>query len=294
MDVNREALRSSSRVRKKKISQAFSYLCLFLAIIFALINYLFHLDNLYITKVYIQGNKQVENSRIFNIVKESLDGKYLGLYPKNNVFIYPKKMIIESLLHNIPTIASVDVSNNHASLFLNIQERVPKYLWCDDLTKSMLSRACYYLDVDGFAFDKAPSFSNHVYLEFYGGNKRGGYLGQSILSPAVIHAVVDIKDYVERLIADRRYPLGDLYGVNVYPDGGDYDILFASGAKEWKVIFNLDPNLLESNKQSIEKKFRAIMISSFFLKELGAAGNRLEYIDLRFGKKVFYKFNHGV
>ena len=270
--------------------RAFTYLCLFLGTVFVLTGYLFHLDKLYIRQVYISGNKQVLSSQIFSVTKGVLGGRYYGLYPKNNLLIYPKKLIKESLLRSIPWIASVGVFSDINSLFIEVEERVPKYLWCDDLSEPILDRTCYYLDMNGLAFDKAPSFSSHVYLEFYGGNKRGGYIGKSILSPDTLRIVLEMKDSMEKTLKDKYPFLVRIYGVYVY-NNDDYEFLFTQGRKESKIIFNLPKNASEDEKMRVDKKFKAIMTSPFFMKELNNTNRQLKYIDLRFGKKVFYKFD---
>ncbi len=289
MEINREALRSSRRIRRKKIFQVFSYCCLFLVAIFALTSYLFHIDQLYIKRVYISGNKQVEDRQIFNVAKEILDGKHYGIYPKNNILIYPKKMIIKSLARDIPWIAETFISAAGNSLLIEVKEREPKYLWCDDLSKAILNRSCYYLDSNGFGFDKAPNFSSHVYPEFYGGNKRGGYTGRSILPLDSLGHVLSVKDSLEKIIKSQYSPFAHIYGVYIY-NNDDYDLLITDGKKEWKIIFNLTKSLSEEKKLKIEKKLKAIISSPFFIKELNNTTQSLKYLDLRFGKKVFYKF----
>ncbi|MDO8493497.1 MAG: hypothetical protein Q7S19_03080 [bacterium] len=282
MEVNREVLKSSGRIKRKKALQVLFCVAFFLAVAFVVSNGVFHLDKLYIKKVYIDGNKQVEDSRIFAVAKDILSGRYYGVYPKSNILIYPKEQIAEVLLRNIPWLASVVVSGSANVISIEVMEREPKYLWCDDLAKSAVDRICYYLDKDGFVFDKAPNFTGHIYPEFYGGNKRGGYVGRSILPIETLREILSIKDSIDKTLQDKGGILGYVYGVYIY-ENGDYDLLLSGGRKDWKINFDLNTDPV--------KKFQVVVESKFFKKELDNSTNQLDYIDLRFGKKVFYKFN---
>jgi hypothetical protein len=281
MNINRELLKSSERIKRKKAETALTYFALFLAFIFFITNLVSHFDKLYIKKVHIVGNKKVGEQAVFDIVKNNLGGKYYGLYPKNNSLIYPKAILLDSLMQNIPWIASVAVSSNMNSMLVQIEEREPKYLWCEDESMSVLELSCYYLDKDGFTFDKAPTFSDHIYLEFYGGNKRGGYMRRSVLPTGTLGPVLEAHSIVDRLMKGEDYYLGHPYGVYIH-NNGDYDMLFENGKNRWKIMFNLDTDIL--------KKLKAVLGSPFFMEELKNVDNKLQYMDLRFGKKVFYKF----
>lgn len=282
MEVNREIKRSSWRIRRKKALQILLCGALFLWGAFAVSSGVSHLDKLYIRKVYISGNSKVENSRIFAVVENILAGRYYGVYPKSNILIYPKEQLEQTLLRNIPWLAGVVISGSTNMVSIEVIEREPKYLWCDDLAKPISTRICYYMDKDGFVFDKAPAFSGHIYPEFYGGNKRGGYMGRSILPVATLQNILSVKDSINKMIKDGGYPLGEAYGVYVH-NNGDYDLLLSGIKKDWRASFDLNTDPV--------KKFKAVLDSKFFKKELAGPGNNLEYVDLRFGKKVFYKFN---
>ena len=288
--INREILRSSERIRRKKVLRVFSFLSLFLAIVFALTSYVFHMDILYIKQIYVLGNKQVREEEIVKAVKQVLDGSYFGLYPKSNRLIYPAEEIVLLVTRRIPWVSSVSLSGGVGSIFVEVKEREPRYLRCDDLLKPALDRVCFYLDALGFAFDRAPNFSSHVYLEFYGGVKKGGYVGRSVLPTQILQAVLEVKNRVESIVNSGPLVLGKIYGIYIQGNG-DYDLLLIGGRREWAVTFNLTDVVKDGEIQRIEKKFRAIVSSPFFIKEFESSNKQLQYIDLRFGKKVFYKFD---
>ncbi|MBI3632911.1 MAG: hypothetical protein HY226_01315 [Candidatus Vogelbacteria bacterium] len=265
----------------------------FAAFLFALLNFIFKLDKLAIKQVFISGNKNIETGLIYDVTKENLSGNYYYMFPKNNILIYPRDEIENSLKKNFMRIKYVDIASVLGNLSLSISEREPAYLWCDDADKDAIDRICYYLDEDGFTFAIAPQFSGDVYLSFYGGNKRGGYMGRSVLETASFHSIVDIKNYFLKAITSEHIQLGVLSGIYIYKNG-DFDLLFGNGNSKWRLSINLPEgdSINSQSENSLESKLFAILNSQVFKDELNHANNKLEYIDLRFGKKVFYKFSH--
>ncbi len=282
MELNREISKSSSRIRRRKITESLAWTFTAACIVIGITIGLTHIEKLYITRVAISGNTEVADSAIFNIANGLLSGQYYGLYPKSNILIYPKEQIASTLLRVIPWLDTAEVSATGDTVAITVTERQPAYLWCDDLAKPIIERVCYYLDKSGFAFDKAPSFSGHVYLEFYGGDKRGGYFGRHVLNKEELNFILSTETAMNRMLAGSTLRLGQIYGVYIY-NNGDYDMLVSDGMKEWQIKQNMDADPLG--------KLSAILDSDFFQKELSAATGQLLYIDLRFGQKVFYKFS---
>ena len=114
-------------------------------------------------------------------------------------------------------------------------------------------------------------------------------MGHSILSADIMQAIVKVRDVAATLITKKDYTLGNIYGVNINK-GDDYDLLIGRGAGDWKMNFNLAATTSASDILRIEKKLHAVLSSQFFITEQSSANKKLQYIDLRFGKKVFYKF----
>ncbi len=285
MEINREVLKSTERIRRRKFSYALSCLAIFVSAIFAVTNYLTHFDRLYLKKVYVSGNREINSDLIFGIVEKNLDGKYYGIYPKNNLLIYPKKEIENALENSLSWIARADVTATFGSISVNIMEREPKYFWCDDQSKPSIEHVCYYVDENGYVFDLAPKFSDHIYFEFYGGTKRSGFMRAQILPVETLRKIVSLKDSLNTIILQSGLLVGKIYGLYIY-NNGDYDFLVDNKGHDWKINFNLTTDA--------DKKYKAILESPAFIKELSTTDKFLEYIDLRFGKKVFYKFGQNI
>ena len=57
----------------------------------------FRIPYLQVEKIEISGNSLVAGDDLIEGIKVKLDGKYLGLFPKTNIFIIPKGKILAEL-----------------------------------------------------------------------------------------------------------------------------------------------------------------------------------------------------
>lgn len=282
MELNREILKSSTKIRRRKIERLLAVCSLVIVVLIDISIILSRLDNLQIKKVDISGNKDVSALTLFDEVKNLLSGRYLGFYPRSNFLIYPKGEIIKRI-SSFPNVESLNIAVSSKTLYLVVKEREPKYLWCGDFDTSEYKR-CFYVDSGGYSYGLAPDFSSHIFFEFYGGDKRGGYSGKTILPAEQFSNVVLLADYLKKLVGEFISPSAELYGANL-KQNGDVDFLVEDRKALWiiKTTISSEPSL-------IAQKMEKAISSPVFQKELEEKKNLLAYIDLRFGKKVFYKF----
>ena len=283
MELNREILKSSTKIRRRKIER---FLSLFSLTVVALLDVSIvfaQLDSFQIQQVDISGNKEIETASLFSGAQRILSGKYFGIYPKSNFFIYPKGEIIKETL-KIGALASVIATRDGSILYISVEEREPKYLWCGELLEPPENKKCFYVDEDGFSYARAPEFSGHIFFEFYGGEKLGGYTGKNILPSAQFKNVVSLYGYLETTIKQFISPDAELYGVNI-KKGGDVDFLVKENDGFWEIRSTIS---IDSTEQA--KKMEIAVSSPVFQGELKKNARGILYLDLRFGKKVFYKF----
>ncbi|MBU1046416.1 hypothetical protein KKH36_01375 [Patescibacteria group bacterium] len=108
---------------------------LFWILLFALVyslSYASKQEKINIQNININGNKVIQEEEILKIVNENLEGNYLWLFPKSNIFIYPKSKIKEDLLNSFLRIKELMVTfNDLQSIDINIEERTPFALYCE-------------------------------------------------------------------------------------------------------------------------------------------------------------------
>ena len=264
--------------RKKKVFTVKALLTLVISISFiAVSTWLVRLPQINIDTVEISGNAITTSESLREIIDTELDGTYMFLVPRSNIFLYPRRSISLLLTEQFPRIKRVSVSfADFHTITVEVKERVPFGLWCgatDKLTAKEGSK-CFYLDNRGYIFAQSPNFSGDIFFRYYGplhdtfivtDPLRMQYLpaAQFLGYNLFLEALRDLKINPVALVRD---------------EDSDLHLKFESGAV---LLFRTDQNL-----NTILENFRSILLSSIFLEQ---GIKNVEYIDLRYGNKVFYK-----
>ena len=169
-------------------------------------------------------------------------------------------------------------------MHIDIIERTGSFLYCGvNLPEEKLNigENCYFLNNDGFIFDKAPYFSGNVYFKYYS-ELEGGItnpLGKQMLNTEKFHKLARFIDNVASLGFKPIYIISDLEGTN------SLYLNYSENSTIPKIIFKNDADL-----DVILDNFSLAMQKSEFANEINSKYNTLLYIDLRFNNKVLYKF----
>lgn len=234
-------------------------------------SWLLHRPYLQINNIVVNGNSVISDSDIRDITESILNGKYFFLFPRTNSLIYPLKEIESSILSAYKQIESVDlVRTDFQTLSMNIKEQKPYALWC--IVKSEDIQECYFLnEKEGLVFSKAPNFTGNVFFRFYGDLADVNPIGRYYLKVndefsrvnVLIRSIrkLDVKPIELRLLG--------LVDMELYMEDGS-KIIFTREQSSSVVLDNLKVVLESETFQ--DEKIRDI-----------------EYIDLRFGNKVYFK-----
>lgn len=275
-------IRRKRRIRR--IRSCILFFLLFVSIVGALA--FFSSDkHVVIDKIAITGTHIIDQEDIEKEVRADISGKYVYLFSKSNSFIYPRKQIYNNLILNFPRIESITVSRDGLkNLKINIKERVGSFLYCGAIIpeiKDDVGENCYFINNDGFIFDKAPYFSGNVYFKYYM-DLSGGIddpLGKQMTNVERFHSLERFIDGITSLGFKPIY-------LTVEPDG-THSLYLNHGVNDTtpKITFKSDNDLeviLDNLTLSMRKKE--------FAGEINSKYNTLLYIDLRFTNKVLYKF----
>ncbi len=258
-----------------------------LLIIFAGLAYISRFKQLNISGIEITGNKIVDSETIKVIAQKELTGNYLWFFPKTNIFFYPKNNIKKELYDQLKRIEdislSVQSSEDKENLEISVSEREAKYTWCADAPDLVVGvpsattqeEKCYFMDSAGYIFDEAPYFSGGVYFKFYGSAVTGTYFFKENFKPLV--------DFKDTLVTMGLNPVS-LYVV----DNGDIKIFLSNSDKtssEPYITFNIN-----SDYQRVAENLETALNTEPLLSNFKNKYSSLQYIDLRFGNKVYYKF----
>ncbi len=257
---------------------------LFISIIIAL-SYFSSNSKITINKIVITGNSIIDKEDLESSIQNKLNGKYFRLFARSNFLIYPQSKIYKDLINEFPRIENLNIKRESLNtLKVSIIERAGSYLYCGASlpeNKEDIGENCYFVNNDGYIFDKAPYFSGDIYFKYYTKIKdsNSSPQGKQMLNPEVFHKLMRFIDGITALSFKPLYL--------VIGDDGVYSLYLHSinGNLEPKIIFKSDNDL-----SIILDNLSTAMNKREFANEINSKYDTLLYIDLRFKNKVLYKF----
>ncbi len=277
-----EKMKRERRKRRLRLSILLSIL--FLSIVGALSYFSAH-SRVTINNIVIIGNSIIEESDLRTDIQNKISGRYIGLFSRSNFLIYPHNKIYNSLLLDFPRIESLNVKLDGVhTIRVDIKERAGSYLYCGVSVpeeKAEIGENCYFINNDGYIFDKAPYFSGDVYFKYYM-NIDGDPLNPTkvqMVSADRFHELVRFVDGVTSLGFKPSYLVVSSDGIN------SLYLKPSNEISEPKILFKEDSDL-----PTILENLSLAMKESEFANEINSKYSTLSYIDLRFKNKVLYKF----
>lgn len=222
-----------------------------------------------IQTVSVQGTIVASDTDITAEVDKILDGNYFFFFPKRSILLYPKSQIAASVMKSFPRLEKTDVSLlRWHTLNVNVTERKPYAMWCagGEPTGASTTDNCYFMDVTGFIFDTAPSFSGNTYIRYWGGTMGEEPIGQTFKTELTFTATDNLIQSLEKFDFHVTDIIANEYGYELRTEEGT-DLLINPGQDVMSTLDNL----------------------SIVLKENTKATTTLSSIDLRFGNKVYIK-----
>ena len=240
------------------------------------------MPSIQIKNIEVSGNSTVSKDEIISVIRNETSAKYLMLFSKNSIFLYPKKMIEIKLADDFKKIETVSIkSKGLKTLIVSIIERKPNSLWCfsgsedGTLRKNNNSGMCYFLDKEGVIFSEAPDFSGNAFLRYYG-----------------------LLDDIEQPIGKIYMPSGRFKDMSRFVSsletlGISVASFRAESENDYKIYLKNGIKILFDDKQPFDKTLENIqsILSEVDLKGDYSVNNpsKINYVDLRFGNKVYLK-----
>ncbi|MCX6754694.1 MAG: hypothetical protein NTU81_02610 [Candidatus Nomurabacteria bacterium] len=275
-------IKHNLRVRRLKFSILFFALFIFLIGGFSYFSQDKHVT---LEKLEITGTHIINQSDIEDEVLKDISGKYLHLFSRSNSFIYPHRQIYNNLLLNFPRIEKLSVyRDNLKTLHISLVERTGSSLYCGNdipTNKEDIGENCYFINNDGFIFDKAPYFSGNVYFKYYMTleNNPVNPLAKQMMNIDSFHKLSRFIDGISSIGFKPVYMTVGSNGTNsLYLNHGE-------NYTTPRIIFNKDNDL-----DIIKDNLALSMGKKEFADEINSKYNTLLYIDLTFKNKVLYKF----
>ncbi len=199
---------------------------------------------------------------------------------RSNIFLYPRKVIEHDLVLDFPRIKSATVSRTSLfgrTLIVTLEERAFFALWCSGKIPS--TGECYQMDDGGFIFADASDQNPAKYMFSGGLPPIATTSAQAAYSPTgQVFAHADLPELTALL--------GRLADAGFVPEGVDVENErdFSIPLKD---LFTIKGTF---GDDALVKNLQLVLSNP----PLRGNEAKIEYIDMRFGNRVYYKMKDGV
>jgi hypothetical protein len=196
--------------------------------------------------------------------------KYFGIIPRDNALFIPKQEIEADLISDNTFIEKVEIKLEKFDILkINATEYGSVAKWCGQSVKKK-SKTCYLLNSKGNIFTKETVIDGRDLPVFYGPISEDYIIGKGYLKPEQFQNVLSFVEKLEAMnIFVKSVDTSDFETLAVQTTAGPY-IMISTLNDSAKIIENLE---IVIKTEEINK----------------AQFSNLEYIDLRFTNKAFYK-----
>jgi len=220
-------------------------------------------ESVTLTTVEVIGGETINHTAVRVLALAELEGQYAGFIPKRFAWLYPKSAIALAVAE-VPRIHSIEVERlDGQTVVVSFLEYWPDALWCVTLA----AENCVFLDETGYAYAQSPTLDGGSLLRFIH-TSQTPELGQSL----VIKSDFLLLNRLTDLLAEQGW-----FVSHVEVDQARDAFLHVVGGGEFKVTLTQSPD------ETVENLFVVLTSKEF----VDLAPGTFQYIDLRFGNKVF-------
>lgn len=225
-----------------------------------------------ITDVKIEGLAAIQESDIRKFMESEFSGDYWRLIPKSNILFFSPRAASAALEKAYPAVREATIKKIFPHVVsVAIQERTLFAIYCakssDEATEA---GTCFFMDREGVLFRPSPNIQGTLILKF-ASDTASPSLGAAIFTPGEIAKfeawLGELKNRAGFRISSFQFKQNSPKDIWLGTDGGFYVIV---------------------TKDSEPQK-TAEIVKTVLDNEVKANRAKLDYIDARFGNKVFYK-----
>lgn len=269
----KDVLRHSAVYKKRKKAKFVKIIILAILFICFLIGLIFivRMPTFTISEIEIKGLQSANTQDVINEVESEVGGNYALVFPRKNIFFYPKGKIKKELLNKFSTFADVEIRTVDTNkLEVAIVEKNATAIACQNessIIEGTFSN-CFFIDANARAFQTVvgePDQSLTRYVDV------GVNAASSTLTVGMIGEIEKVKVNLN----DKNLVTGFIKVVDSKTI--EFHIL-----NNGKIIISLP----------VGEDFLSILNTALGTKML-AGSVVFDYVDARFGNKVFFKLHDG-
>ncbi|MFA5942525.1 MAG: hypothetical protein WC798_02530 [Candidatus Paceibacterota bacterium] len=266
-----ERLAERRRLRRRRVCVAFVILLLLLL---ATAVWGLWQSQLRISHVQIFGLPPDRQAQAAEYVTQAMQGSYGNAIPRDSILFFSATRIRNDLLAAHPEIAAVSIFRKGLTgLSIKIDTRVPVARWCGLAPTKGVEEYCYFFDAKGYIFAAAATTTQTI-------------------NPFMVYAP---------LVGETLEPLrATMVNADKLPSAFDFARQLATfGSPVERIIFRgeeVDDLLVSGARVTYllgdeQNAFTALVSAR---ENFNLADGSIDYVDLRFGSKVYVKKKSGI
>jgi cell division septal protein FtsQ len=246
----------------------------------------FRIQKIVVNEVEYSDRNEIELS-----IKESMEGRYFGLFAKSNIFILPRKKIYREVQNKFPSVKNINLDlKGLTEISVELEEYKAGSLWCDipvtpasglvhedgtrdsdipQVVSDVSKASCYFMNEEGIIFAKTSYDSNPDIIKTFG----------KIISDPVRQSYTDKKTFENLVEFTKLLRRINLSSDEIWTTNG---AVYAFVTKENVKIYVEADSDPAKNFENLETVIKRDAINQ-------AQMSNIDYIDLRFGNRIFYK-----
>lgn len=274
-----QARRSALKARRRRLRAILTAsICVTILICAYAIHYVSYTQRFTFSAIVIKGNS-TEQNEIKKFVEDKIQEKSTGFISGANIFTFDYAELVPEIVNNFPSIKNAEVTQDSIfsnSLGVTLIPRTAYARWC--IPESTTN--CFVLDDEGIVFSSDVNFATTSINTSYVFTGELSTTTVATKNPPLGESFAGVHfegiKMLLKLLQDLGYsPLGA--GMRT---GSDFDVRLNEGFY-LKITVGQDPQVLAKNL--------ALILNS---EAIIGKQDQLEYVDLRFGNRVYYKFKN--
>lgn len=270
--------RKPRKIKKKKTiwRSRFFRLAILCVILLMEIFYLLIFSSLFQIKEIIVVTPEALPKHTFQKIIQEKTAKKLFFFPTKSIFLIRPRHIKQVILEKYSQIGKVWLKRKLPSLLIvEIRNRQASANWCQDL--SLAQEKCFFIDDQGIIFEEVFTMQQPPDLVIISQEEIAREPGQRAIEEETMTLILDIK---RELAKDRQIEIEKFV---MAPDRLVAKVGEWPGRSEQRggseIYFDLEGDIKE----------QIFNLGMLLEKETVLKDSQIQYIDLRFGNKVYYR-----
>ncbi|QSH39516.1 hypothetical protein JXR01_00690 [Candidatus Kaiserbacteria bacterium] len=272
--VSTKGVRAQTKLARSKVAQKrfrvrlliFGFILIIITSLLGALSWVSFSHVLAVQKTEIIGNSEVRTRAIQETLFRNTQRPLIGLFSRQNTVLYPAAELEGILLYEFPKIKSVTIDSQltKQQVLVTVAEREPYAQWCRNFNEVY---TCYFIDAEGFIYEES-ALADFLIFENGIDESKDDVL-RTFVEPKYFQ---DVKEFLSKLkVLDVQVKKFVFEGI----DGRIYL------EPEWEIRIALDKGL-ETTAVNLEA-----VLDEYHLRD---RLSELQYIDLRFGERVYHTF----